>query len=134
MNDGKLGALTVSTGSSQTYPRPGFSSSADAASLALGRGHPALVLSCFPSPMMAAHKVVAYRGRHIDRTARNLSVCPMLLLSRAVPEGFIAPCLPTSARPRLPATCGCTKSSTTAFRVIARKEGERVRLNHSSFS
>jgi hypothetical protein len=55
---------------SQTCPRPGSSSSADAPSLALGRGHPALVLSCFPLSMMAAHKAVAYCGRRIDRPGR----------------------------------------------------------------
>jgi ATP-dependent DNA ligase len=78
--------------------------------------------------MMAAHKVVAYRGRRIDRTARNLSVCPMLLLSRALPAGFIAPCLPTSA-PRPPSgELWLHEIKHDGFRVIARKDSDRVRL------
>jgi ATP-dependent DNA ligase len=86
------------------------------------------VLSCFPLSMMAAHKVVAYRGRRIDRTARNLSVCPMLLLSRALPAGFIAPCLPTSA-PRPPSgELWLHEIKHDGFRVIARKDSDRVRL------
>jgi bifunctional non-homologous end joining protein LigD len=77
--------------------------------------------------MMAAHKVVTYRGRRIDRTARkNLSACPMLF-SRAVPAGFIAPCLPTNA----PTPSGAEwvhEIKHDGFRVIARKDGNRVRL------
>ena len=45
-----------------------------------------------------------------------------------LPAGFIAPCLPTSARqpPRGPEWLIEIKHD--GFRVIARKEGERVRL------
>jgi hypothetical protein len=46
-------------------------------------------------------------------------VCPPASLRRACRQ---------RPRSRLPARRGCTRSSTTAFRVIARKNGERVRL------
>jgi hypothetical protein len=52
----------------------------------------------------------------------------MPLPSRALPAGFIAPCLPARPRSHLPAQRGCMRSSTIGFRVIARKEGKRVKL------
>ena len=52
-----------------------------------------------------------------------MSLCPRLL-----PAGFVAPCLPTSA-PQPP--CGALwlhEIKHDGFRVIARKQGKRVRL------
>jgi bifunctional non-homologous end joining protein LigD len=51
----------------------------------------------------------------------------MLSSSRALPSGFIAPCLPTKA----PTPSGAEwlhEIKHDGFRVIARKEGKRVRL------
>ena len=52
----------------------------------------------------------------------------MSLPSRALPAGFIAPCLPTSA-PRPPSgELWLHEIKHDGFRVIARKEGKRVKL------
>jgi ATP-dependent DNA ligase len=55
-------------------------------------------------------------------------MAPMPLYSRTLPTGFIAPCLPTSA-PQPP--CGALwlhEIKHDGFRVIARKNGQRVKL------
>jgi bifunctional non-homologous end joining protein LigD len=56
------------------------------------------------------------------------SMAPAILRPRALPVGFIGPCLPTSARqpPRGPEWLIEIKHD--GFRVIARKQGKRVRL------
>ena len=52
----------------------------------------------------------------------------MLLRPRALPAGFVAPCLPSSA-PRPPSGDGWLHEiKHDGFRVIARKDGERVKL------
>jgi ATP-dependent DNA ligase len=52
----------------------------------------------------------------------------MLSRSRALPAGFIAPCLPTKA-PQPPSGDGWLHEiKHDGFRVIARKDGKRVRL------
>ena len=52
----------------------------------------------------------------------------MSLRSRALPAGFIVPCLPTSA-PRTPSgELWLHEIKHDGFRVIARKEGKRVKL------
>ena len=50
------------------------------------------------------------------------------MLQRTLPAGFIAPCLPTKTASCLPAANGCMRSS-NGFRIIARKDGPRVRLH-----
>ena len=50
----------------------------------------------------------------------------MLSRPRALTAGFIAPCLPTNAPQPPSGRRGCTKHD--GFRVIARKDGERVKL------
>jgi bifunctional non-homologous end joining protein LigD len=53
---------------------------------------------------------------------------PMPLRSRALPAGFIAPCLPISA-PRPPSGgLWLHEIKHDGFRVIARKDSDRVRL------
>jgi hypothetical protein len=47
---------------------------------------------------------------------------------RALPPGFIAPCLPTKAPQPLPARSGYTRSSTTASGSSRVRNGERVKL------
>jgi bifunctional non-homologous end joining protein LigD len=52
----------------------------------------------------------------------------MSLRPRALPAGFVAPCLPTSA-PRPPSGDGWLHEiKHDGFRVIARKNGQRVKL------
>jgi bifunctional non-homologous end joining protein LigD len=67
--------------------------------------------------------------RAVDRIASgNLSVPAMSLRPHALPAGFIAPCLPTSA-PQPPSGDGWLHEiKHDGFRVIARKEGKRVML------
>jgi hypothetical protein len=56
------------------------------------------------------------------------SCCPVLHFSPALfPPASLPPACPPPPRSRHPAPCGCTKSSMTV-RVIARKDGTRVRL------
>jgi ATP-dependent DNA ligase len=50
----------------------------------------------------------------------------MLARPRTLPTGFIAPCLPTKAD-TLPSG-GLWLHEINGFRIIARKDGERVRL------
>jgi ATP-dependent DNA ligase len=52
----------------------------------------------------------------------------MSLRPRALPAGFIAPCLPTSAPQPPSADLWLHEIKHDSFRVIARKEGKRVRL------
>ena len=63
----------------------------------------------------------------VDRTARASYLIRMLLLP-TLPAGFIAPCLPMTA-PRPPSgPLWLHEVKHDGFRVIARKDGERVRL------
>jgi ATP-dependent DNA ligase len=56
------------------------------------------------------------------------SIYVRTILSRSLPVGFVAPCLPTSA-PRPPSGEGWVHEiKHDVFRIIARKDGERVRL------
>jgi bifunctional non-homologous end joining protein LigD len=52
----------------------------------------------------------------------------MALRSRALPAGFIAPCLPTSAARSPSGEPWLHEIKHDGFRVIARKDGNRVRL------
>jgi bifunctional non-homologous end joining protein LigD len=52
----------------------------------------------------------------------------MSLPSRALPPGFIAPCLPTSAPQPPSGDLWLHEIKHDGFRVIARKEGKRVKL------
>jgi len=52
----------------------------------------------------------------------------MPLRSRTLPAGFIAPCLPTSAIQPPSGALWLHEIKHDGFRVIARKEGNRVRL------
>jgi bifunctional non-homologous end joining protein LigD len=52
----------------------------------------------------------------------------MSLRPRALPAGFIAPCLPTSAIRPPSGTLWLHEVKHDGFRVIARKTGKRVRL------
>jgi ATP-dependent DNA ligase len=63
----------------------------------------------------------------VDRTARASYLIRMLLLP-TLPAGFIAPCLPMTA-PRPPSgPLWIHEVKHDGFRLIARKDGERVRL------
>jgi ATP dependent DNA ligase domain len=63
----------------------------------------------------------------VDRSARARYLLRMLLLP-TLPAGFIAPCLPMTA-PRPPSgPLWLHEVKHDGFRVIARKDGERVRL------
>jgi bifunctional non-homologous end joining protein LigD len=55
-------------------------------------------------------------------------MAPMPLYSRALPPGFIAPCLPTSAPQPPSGAIWLHEIKHDGFRVIARKSGERVKL------
>src|SRR5262249_29146575 len=50
------------------------------------------------------------------------------VLQPTFPTGFIAPCLPTNAHTLPSGGLWLHRLSTTDFRIIARKDGERVRL------
>jgi bifunctional non-homologous end joining protein LigD len=52
----------------------------------------------------------------------------MLANSRALPAGFIAPCLPTNARQPPYGSMWLHEIKHDGFRVIARKEGKRIKL------
>src|SRR5271166_5816472 len=52
----------------------------------------------------------------------------MSLRPRALPAGFIAPCLPTSAAQPPSGALWLHEIKHDGFRVIARKEGKRVKL------
>jgi ATP-dependent DNA ligase len=52
----------------------------------------------------------------------------MSLRPRALPAGFIEPCLPTSARQALSGPEWLHEIKREGFRVIARKDGNRVKL------
>jgi bifunctional non-homologous end joining protein LigD len=52
----------------------------------------------------------------------------MLARSRTLPTGFIAPCLPTKAHTLPSGGLWLHEIKHDGFRIIARKEGERVRL------
>jgi ATP-dependent DNA ligase len=55
----------------------------------------------------------------------------MSLPSRSLPPGFIAPCLPTSASRPPSGGLWLHEIKHDGFRVIARKEGKRVKLYSS---
>jgi hypothetical protein len=70
----------------------------------------------------------------VDRSCPNpliqrLPIMP--LTSRALPAGFIAPCLPSSAPQAPSGTEWLHEIKHDGFRVIARKEGKRVKLLRS---
>jgi ATP-dependent DNA ligase len=50
------------------------------------------------------------------------------MLSRGLPAGFIAPCLPTKASRPPSGEAWLHEIEHDGFRIIARKDGERVRL------
>jgi ATP-dependent DNA ligase len=52
----------------------------------------------------------------------------MFLRNRALPAGFIPPCLPTKARQTPSGDLWLHEIKHDGFRVIARKDGERVKL------
>src|ERR1700726_3410110 len=52
----------------------------------------------------------------------------MSLRPRALPAGFVAPCLPTSAAQPPSGNAWLHEIKHDGFRVIARKDGERVKL------
>jgi bifunctional non-homologous end joining protein LigD len=52
----------------------------------------------------------------------------MLANSRALPAGFIAPCLPTNAPQPPYGSMWLHEIKHDGFRVIARKEGKRIKL------
>ena len=51
-----------------------------------------------------------------------------MLRMRALPAGFIAPCLPTKTDKLPPGSQWLHEIKHDGFRIIARKDGERVRL------
>ena len=50
------------------------------------------------------------------------------MLQRTLPSGFIAPCLPTKANTPPSGVLWLHEIKHDGFRVIARKDGDRVRL------
>jgi len=51
-----------------------------------------------------------------------------IMLQRTLPAGFIAPCLPTKAHTLPSGGLWLHEIKHDGFRIIARKDGERVRL------
>jgi bifunctional non-homologous end joining protein LigD len=65
--------------------------------------------------------------RFVDHRAIGAyPMAPMPLYSRALPPGFIAPCLPTSAPQPPSGAVWLHEIKHDGFRVIARKIGKRV--------
>jgi hypothetical protein len=64
----------------------------------------------------------------IDPSCPNSLIHTMLSRPRALPAGFIAPCLPTNAPQPPSGEAWLHEIKHDGFRVIARKDGERVKL------
>src|SRR4030088_2695299 len=61
-------------------------------------------------------------------TARQLGISTSQHVSRPLPAGFIPPCLPTKAQRPPSGALWLHEIKHDGFRIIARKDGERVRL------
>jgi hypothetical protein len=90
---------------------------------------------CWPPPTSAPPEHVSIEPiilASIEFAADSTRVQPAVIKPamrpRALPAGFIAPCLPTSA-PQAPSGAAlAARNQARWFRVIARKAGERVKL------
>jgi bifunctional non-homologous end joining protein LigD len=91
-------------------------------------------LVAFPSRSFSSHNTgtlkasVKQAHRGLSMSTRRVYYAHMSSRPRTLPAGFIAPCLPTKAQQPPSGELWLHEIKHDGFRVIARKDGERVKL------